>query len=564
MSPEQITFLIILFSAIFLLLGICGCLSFLFIVKFNKKRIEKDRAIAENSKIRQSKTDENTNYFTDGNFQKYKRKFFIATILKSLICGISFGLVAVGVVLLVLKLNAIIINPGCYVLLSVAVALVVGELAFLFVRLTEKKVAKSLDNDYALDERVQTALEFKDKEGFIYKLQRDDADSKIENLPRRRLKFSRIWQYCVIVLISLGLVITSFCIPFKQIDDEEKGPVIDPGNKTPYVLTAYQEAALNELIVNVNESHLTDRLKDSTVYILATLLETLRETETVGEMHEHVFAAIEEVHKIILPVNFYADVAAGFEEQDCSIAQAIMDGVATYNTNLLTEYDNVRFFYTNRISIVSSGALPYIEEIREQFNIEKSDVLYGLFGTLSSTIKLSLEATGRDNTDPLYAVLDKFAADLLEFAEQLESYGTSEDEAIRLQEDIDILFRNFSDGFTDEIAEQAYNLAVDEFVQNRVLIIFDLYEGGNDPDPGPDPGNPGPGTPPDVDIGGNPSYGSEDEIFNPVTGEYVKYSELLQEYYNLLDQIIKSGQLTPEQEHAARVYFELLFNGFDD
>lgn len=500
---------------------------------------------------------------TDEIFLKHKRRFFISAIIKSAICGVSLGLLVVGIILLSLKLNAISIHAVYYVLIGVGIALVCGGLVFLILRPTDQRVAKKLDEEHQLNERVQTSLAYRGQTGLMIELQRGDAGDKMQKLSRQRLSFAKVWQYCVIGVLALSISFTAFFIPAKQVVGKEPDD-IPPIDQTPYIITPYQEAALNELMVNINESHLTDSLKRSTVFVLAELLETLRETDmTIGEMHGHIYAAIDKVHEIILPVNLYADVAAGFAAEENILSQAIMDGIATYKyNNSLVDYDNVRFFYTNRISTVSSGASPYIEEIREQFRIEKSDELYGLFGELSSSILSSLEASGVDEKNALYAVLDKFAADLPEFAEQLSDYGHDEDEQIRLQEDIDNLFRIFFDDFIDELAEQAYNLAMDTFVENRVLIIFDLYvapDTGSTPPTGNDPNDGG-------DIFDTPGLkpGSYDKIFNPLTGEYVLYSELLQEYYNLLDQITRGGNLTAEQEHAARVYFNLLFNGFDD
>ena len=33
---------------------------------------------------------------------------------------------------------------------------------------------------------------------------------------------------------------------------------------------------------------------------------------------------------------------------------------------------------------------------------------------------------------------------------------------------------------------------------------------------------------------GDQIYGSEDEVYDPVTGEYVKYGEILQRYYDIV------------------------------
>ena len=50
-------------------------------------------------------------------------------------------------------------------------------------------------------------------------------------------------------------------------------------------------------------------------------------------------------------------------------------------------------------------------------------------------------------------------------------------------------------------------------------------------------------------------------IFDPATGEYVKYGDLIAEYYRLMQEYLESADLTPEQKATVQNYFGILLSG---
>ena len=139
----------------------------------------------------------------DASFKKIKKKFLVFAIIKSLICGVSAGLFAVGAVLLALKLAGIPIHGGYYALIGVCVASVCFGIVFPFMRLNDLKVARKLDKDYALRERVETMVAFEKDGGDIAILQREDAQTKLENLPKKKPDFKKLWQY-ILMPVEIG------------------------------------------------------------------------------------------------------------------------------------------------------------------------------------------------------------------------------------------------------------------------------------------------------------------------------------------------------------------------
>ena len=123
---------------------------------------------------------------TSNKFNTIKQKHVIGAVVKSAVCGLSLGLFAVGVLMLSLKLSAIMLAAWCYVLVGIGAAAVGGVAFFLLLfNPSDKEVAKRTDNDYELNERVQTSLEYADQSGtnpnnaIIFPLQRARNGGKI-------------------------------------------------------------------------------------------------------------------------------------------------------------------------------------------------------------------------------------------------------------------------------------------------------------------------------------------------------------------------------------------------
>lgn len=496
---------------------------------------------------------------TEKVFLAYKRKFLISAIVKSIICGISFGFAAVSIVLLSLKLSAITINAGYYVLMGIVGAVACGAVAYMFFRPTDKSVAKRLDTDHDLDERIQTSLEFSNQDGMLVKMQRFDAGMKMKELPRTKFRFSRVWQFFVIALLAVALTFTAFFIPAKTVLAEE-GPIFGDIDDTPYSLTAFQEAALNELIKNVRESALEPELRADIAAELTELIEKLRLATNMGEMRNSVNYAIYYVNENILSANSNVQISDALKDSAPYLSDAIDDGIVTHSRIQLLDFNNVKFYNTNMIGLISNAVMPHLINMFSMLTGELTDSLNEYAELISS----ALDAAEVDEGDGLYSVLNEFTNQLIEISSQ------SANEASK---SIDNLYKVFSDNLTDVISVQAYNLAMNRFIRNRLQIVFGMFE--SDPDFVPDEPTTDPDEPGGPDSSEGPSqgggeldgdviYGSKDKVFNPLTGEYVPYGELLQWYYEEFGKLVESGNLSPEQVHAATVYFDLLFNGFDD
>ena len=497
-------------------------------------------------------------------FYTIKGKHVIGAIIKSVVCGLSLGLFVTGVLLLSLKLSAVWLATVYYVLIGVGVAAIGGVLFFLLLfKPSDKDVAKRTDDDYELNERVQTALEYADQSGTLIELQREDAEDKIKSLPRLKPRFARIWQFGVAVLLASVMFITAIAVPAKA------GGEHPNTDDTPRQVTELELAGVRELIANIEASSLTEELKTPIVAVMEQLLTDLDTVKTEGDMSRVVNKAIGDTEAIILPTLSYVDLGAALtDSEQVYLGQAITNGGKVYQYYMLTVYDEVRTFDLIKYDAANSKVGKRITSLRNDLTLGVSAGLAELLGNVSNGIKTALVSSGVLSTDRLYSLLQNFSDGLAQVRSSIQG-GADEAE---VQNRISELVTNLSLNATNELSTQAYNAAIKVFVSNRLKIIFgytplelpvvdtDKSDGSSDntnPNPS-DPSNPGTDNPPGSGDTGEGVYGSDDMVWVPGRG-YMKYGDIIEEYYNLINQYLHSDELTEEQKNMISVYYDILF-----
>lgn len=499
------------------------------------------------------------------NFYKIKKKHLVWAIVKSLICGISFGLAIVGILLLALKLSAIDFAVLYYVLIGVGAAILGGGLAFLLLfRPTDKKVARRTDDDYKLNERVQTTLAYSDREGTVIQLQREDTEEKIKTLPRRKFSFARIWRYCVVLVVALAIGAAGIFVPAK----EAEGDVFVDPDSTPREVTEFERAGVRELISDVQNSYLKDELKSSVVVVLEQLLSDLDVVNTVGTVAHAVNTAIDNSGFILSSTLSYIKIGEALEAEQPYLNQAVTNGGNVYQYYMLTTSDEARAFYLASYDAANPKVINGINAIHNNLAVSESGELSTRLSNISSAVSTALDASLVSTADSLYNLLESFAGSLSSVKADIDR-GTAVSEA---QNAINDIITPFIVNLTREVSTQAYNAAMKVFVSNRLKIIFgylplelpiidtakpdmDIDTPGSGDNPTPDPDDP-PVPPPPIDP--EQRFGSDDEIWVPGIG-YVKYGEVIDDYYNLINQYLRSEELTEEQKNMIRTYYDILF-----
>lgn len=489
----------------------------------------------------------------NGSFKKIKSKKLLWAVLKSLALGLSAGLAVSCALLLILKLCAVALNALYYVLIGAGAALIIGGIAFLIVRPTDKKVAKEVDDGYGLHESVQTALEFDGEEGAVLKLQREDAFGKLDSLPPRKPTVKKL--YPIACAVALAIALTAIFVPAKVAEGD------DPYNRKP---TEFEILAIEELIENVQASRLETAQKEHIVDDLQLLKEELDGAETVKDVMPTITFTLGDVDVTIAALKTYDKLGTAAGANNLPDLDEGLASGDIYRQYALTSYELVVTFEESLTSLMNAGVDPVIKRMREPYNDLAVSAISPMFGELSQNLEGMLASSGVSATNELYSVLNDFKLGIDSFKASIDA-GTTDEE--HFQHSLDLYFSSFTDSFIDALAKQSYYMAMGRFVTNRIRIIFNMpIEKDDMPEAGSKDENTKPGEGDDKNHGGgygggDVEFGSDDMIYDPNTGRYVTYGELLAHYNSIVLEYLQGDSLTEEQKNMVRYYFEILFSG---
>ncbi|MDE7182555.1 MAG: hypothetical protein K2O41_05975 [Clostridia bacterium] len=193
----------------------------------------------------------------DANFLKFKKKVWLHILIKCIAVGLAAGLIAVNAVLLPCRLYAVKLFWLYYVFVALGGFIIGGGVAFLLLRTDDKKIARRLDSELNLNERVQTSLAYGGHSGEIFEIQRADTIAVLGASSLKALHFKNLIATVLCAAVALVGII---CIPVVATTvppvfaETEDPPPADP----PRDITDWEWAALDELIDYVNASKKAD------------------------------------------------------------------------------------------------------------------------------------------------------------------------------------------------------------------------------------------------------------------------------------------------------------------
>lgn len=477
------------------------------------------------------------------NFEKIKKKTLLGAVIKCVICGVSFGLFAVGATLLTLKLIGFSLAFYYYIAIGAGVAALSGGLSFLLFKPNEKKLAKQLDNEYGLNEKVQTALVFAEKQGAVIEMQRRDADERLSSLPKARFSFAKTWQFILIAVLAVSIALTSFLLPPKFAQGAENP---DEEQETLFELKEEHLLGLDELIENVKDSDLEDNLKASIATLLKRFQNNLFTVDYENQVQKFYNQTITGINNLINEAYSYEEIATVLARYgQYRFAVVIADAARTYRTFRFAEYSDVQSYVQECgaaiaavVENVETGLPPIFDDIKTKKDNGETDNTRQLIFT-------ALAASSVSSTDNLYRLF-------LNLARNLATDSLNE---IQFEFDLE-----------DEIARQTYIRVMRVYIFNVLGNLFDYPipedfnfvpekpkedEGGDDDDD--DKTNQG-------------GYGTGDwknnfQVYDPRTGQYGNYMDILQDYFALVDEMLRNPDISEEQQSIINAYFQILFNG---
>lgn len=470
-------------------------------------------------------------------FLKFKKKIQLQTIVKSLLVGLAAALFAAGVILLVCKLTATE-NAYLYMLIGFVLLPIVFFGMYWTLRPDDAKVAQTLDRELALQEKTRTMVAFREQEGTVVALQREDVQERLDATPLNRLRFRRLWAFVLAPVLAAVLFVTAILVPAQT-------AITPPEPDDPYVFDPYDRGLLEMLIKEIREDEqLLASPKEAYVAELESLLNKMETVHYESEKERAVLATIEAEYAIAKSENTADELAAVLKESQNEGVVALgelleaLDYSEIRNGAVQNAMDEVN----KTIDWVNGAAVSDLESLHEQFG-------------------KMLERAELDHTDPLYQALVDLSAQLY------ASRTAGESEAV--QELFNDAVRNES--VTGALATQAYTYNRAQYIEQRLRAIFGMETGTPDDKPNnpSNPNNPTDAPPPEEvtdgpgGIGGDDmDYGSNEKFFDPELG-YVSYGVVIDEYNNYVRAMKEEGKIPEDLEEFILKYFGILSGGVD-
>ncbi|MBQ7907361.1 MAG: hypothetical protein IJ309_05235 [Clostridia bacterium] len=498
-------------------------------------------------------------------FERFKNKAFVVWIIKALLVGCGAGFLVAGVLLLLNKLEISPIGGAFPWLIGALVLALAGVGAFFLIKVNDKALAKTLDRQFGLQEKVQTMLVHKDSQGAIYELQRQDANLSLENARGKRLDLKWLWVYIVCFTLGLAMLITSLI--FTHVKEEEP-----PKPEVPFELGQLQEAALNELVAYIEASTMQEPYKTNVKAAVVDLITGLKLSKTEKERDICLDLAIETILKQTDDSSCALELMTELWACNTATTRALAKALNYYDWPRLDEWDK----YTDTAADFRALFIYVAQADTEPTEEDKVNFLKALLNDTSIKILTSLPKSGLSEEDELYLILVRLAnanevdnaldtktCGLSTLAENIDTLGYTETE--RSLDDTmlaynSIIFKALSQHKTNtDTGEYAITRICDLFGYTlpkleRPVLIETSVDSGDDSSGGGGGGA----------IGGGTTFGSDDLVFDPNTGEYVEYGTILSRYYAIMFGKTEAGVYTEEEKAALEKYFSILQDGFPE
>lgn len=515
----------------------------------------------------------------------------MTAVLKSVIIGVSCGLFAVGAVLLPLKLCSVKIHFAFYILIGVGAAVLSGGALFLLLYkfgLSNEKIAKKIDRDYELNERVQTVVEYGDEQSDILNLLREDTESRLGNLPKRNIPFAKviaaIRYYIVVSVLSPALFLTAVCLPAHYDEGSREEPSIDiPIDENPaFEYTLDLQSQMYDLMRDVLNSNLQQEEKDAVSKVLEDLDKQVLPSLTLqSELKLAIQAATIAINGLVDNANTFLKVRDALKDFDEHLSKAIEQGVIFYKAfnYKLVDLDMVKGQY-GRVNSNIDEALASLftasydaHKFTEDENnaVQGGAVLEYRDNLLSALTDLS--ENGVKEEDEMYEAIANFQkavsgvyGKFLRGGYTATGLNEGRETSLILAYDPDL-----KTAVTDAILLQCYNAIIANYTRQKFADIFandgvslkDLDELYYDLPLELVNGDDGSGSPGDPNQGGfgngDEIFGSKDLIYDTELGEQIEYGKVFQNYYSKVDDRIK--ELPQDLVDFINEYFKILLNG---
>lgn len=472
-------------------------------------------------------------------FRKIKKGLLIDACLKSLLWGVSAAGGAIGALLLLNKLLEVSVQTYIYIAFGACGFVIAAAIAFALTYKSDRGLAHKLDRQFDLGQRAITMVEFEGENSPMVLLQREQTEDMLAALPCKKPFLIRYLASLIALLLAAGLLVSGVIIPKKQ-----SGKPTD--TDIPFSISEWQMGALGALIDEVKYSEVEQSVKDELVGELERLRDVLGSTTTKSKMINEVVASIVAADLIVENASSYKAVCVALDSGESLQLKQMAAAMITLN---------------------GIGFGDKLGLIREELSGEDASELLLLMSTEAQTLLSESEV---EQTDELLLAVRRFAESLGAIAESTE---TSDEIIASL---IDKEFSDAADAIGTQLSAQYRKRILRDRVISKLIEIFDipksaipellgdimprLSQAAEDEEDDGDGENENGGGFGD----GNNLFGSDDIIFHP-TGEngggYVKYGDVYDEYYKIIEELLLYGDLDEDTQKILIEYFTRLSDG---
>lgn len=476
-------------------------------------------------------------------FKQLTKSVNRASFTTSVIYGLSFGVFLCGLLLFIGKLTTNVFLETWSWLIGLAAGGLVSGVSYLLLKKSDKTIARDLDEQHHLLEKVQTMVAFEKEDGILVQLQREQTEAALESLPKPPAWTTRSWIQLAALGLAAVMLTVGLLIPAKQAYTPPYIPPADSEQK--FELTNWGRNSMQALIEDVRTSQMQEDVKEKTVTELTTLLAELEITEYRVDMESLVIGTIVKVDQWVEEANTYKELCISLDKsENTQVRQTaiVLAALSVYDLELLLT-----------------------ETLLPKFNLED---LSAQLETYVPEVYLRLLESQIPEEDALFLAIGNFADSFMPLVEEMKTVEYSKEEKTqKLQE----IFANAPNVLGEAMELQAENRSIRNHVKNKLVEIFDIdlnklpeLAGDSEPILGMDKGE---GGNEDGDQGGGgglgdgeDKYGGNDIIYDPEVG-YTEYGNVFDKYYQKVEQMFLDGNLSEEAKQMISDYFAKLSNG---
>ena len=512
------------------------------------------------------------------NFEIIKKKYFVTAIIAGIVLGICGGVALTCVLAVILKQCAVNFLWALYIPVAVVLSAGLSAAFFFILRPTDLKIAKKLDNDFALNQKVQTMVEYRSAEGAMPQLQREQTEAVLGEVAKKRVDLKWLLKFLFIPVIAVAMLFAGIFVPANK-----------STNDPPFNVTENQIMLLTKLIEDVETSELQDGVKTPAVATLNSLLDGLKREQPQSVMKAAVISSVKVIDNLVASTNSYQKLYNTLKDNSdlTSLAGSLVNGATFFKTGgaQIATMAAVNSTYMTADNQVENALLrwqmAFLRGYEEESEAgeetqylpvsEASEKLGAYASALQSRLSSTQYANQTENVDGLYGALAALQAEFEYVAGNTKNMGDAGYNG-KIAEGCS----NFVSAAVSPLMVQSYSLMMDEYIRNSLANIFRISrsEFGDSSAITTNPNQD------DVSgsTGGNESggygkgelkYGSDDLILNVGYGsddsaKQVPYGEVLSTYNEIVNELIRQGACSEEVAEYLRQYFRLLYSGIEE